>query len=209
MSQRHRHLSEEIFYDSLGIGIQIRGEPNPRLARCPRIWLPTFDIIILEAIAYKVHGGIQIRAQCHPNPLAFLDEGSKSAGIKIRAYTCTCKCKRQTRLGPCSPSSSRLRVLLRSHHYRQKNRFLLYRYYYFQKTNELLLSLQLSAIRGTFVDSWRDDSSSLLLLSLEIAGVPKKLLSSDGRYWRTLSSTPTMTLAEQLKRRACLQRLLV
>ena len=28
-----RHLSEEIFYDSLGIGIQIRGrgEPNPRL----------------------------------------------------------------------------------------------------------------------------------------------------------------------------------
>ena len=25
VSQRHRHLSEEIFYDSLGIGIQIRG----------------------------------------------------------------------------------------------------------------------------------------------------------------------------------------
>ena len=28
-----RHLSEEIFYDSLGIGIQIRGDPNPRGAK--------------------------------------------------------------------------------------------------------------------------------------------------------------------------------
>ena len=32
--------------------------------------------------------GIQIRAKGHPNPLAFLDEGSKSPGIQIRAYTC-------------------------------------------------------------------------------------------------------------------------
>ena len=61
-----RHLSEEIFYDSLGIGIQIREGAKSAL-RCPRIWLPTFDVIILEAIAYKVNGdpnprGIQIRA---------------------------------------------------------------------------------------------------------------------------------------------------
>ena len=48
---------------------------------------------------------------------------------------CTCKCNRQTHLGPCSLSSSRLRVLLRSHHHRQKNLFLLYRNCYFQKTN--------------------------------------------------------------------------
>ena len=40
VSQRHRHLSEEIFYDSLGIGIQIRW--GAKSARCPRIWLPTF-----------------------------------------------------------------------------------------------------------------------------------------------------------------------
>ena len=58
VSQRHRHLSEEIFYDSLGIGIQIRGGAKSAL---PRIWLPTFDVIILEAIVYKVNGGIQIR----------------------------------------------------------------------------------------------------------------------------------------------------
>ena len=31
VSQRYRHLSEEIFYDSLGIRIQIRGGANPRL----------------------------------------------------------------------------------------------------------------------------------------------------------------------------------
>ena len=60
VSQRHRHLSEEIFYDSLGIGIQIGGGAKSA-PRCPRIWLPTFDVIILEAIAYKVNGGIQIR----------------------------------------------------------------------------------------------------------------------------------------------------
>ena len=60
VSQRHRHLSEEIFYDSLGIGIQIRGGAKSAL-RCPRIWLPTFDVIILEAIVHKVNGGIQIR----------------------------------------------------------------------------------------------------------------------------------------------------
>ena len=60
VSQRHRHLSEEIFYDSLGIGIQIRGGAKSAL-RCLRIWLPTFDVIILDAIAYKVNGGIQIR----------------------------------------------------------------------------------------------------------------------------------------------------
>ena len=54
------YLSEEIFYDSLGIGIQIRGGAKSAL-RCPRIWLPKFDVIILEAIAYKVNGGIQIR----------------------------------------------------------------------------------------------------------------------------------------------------
>ena len=60
VSQRHRHLSEEIFYDSLGIGIQIRGGAKSAL-RCPRISLPTFDVIILEAIVYKVNGGIQIR----------------------------------------------------------------------------------------------------------------------------------------------------
>ena len=33
---------------------------------------------------------------------------------------CTCKCNRQTHLGPCSLPSSRLRILLRIHHHRQK-----------------------------------------------------------------------------------------
>ena len=51
VSQRHRHLSEEIFYVSLGIGIQIRGGAKSAL-RCPRICLPTFDVIILEAISH-------------------------------------------------------------------------------------------------------------------------------------------------------------
>ena len=46
---------------------------------------------------------------------------------------CTCKCNRRTRIGPCSPSSSRLWVLLRSHHHRQKNLFLLYRNYSFRR----------------------------------------------------------------------------
>ena len=61
VSQRHRHLSEEIFYDSLGIGSQIRGGAKSTHTGT-RIWLPKFDVIILEAIAYK------------------LMEGSKSAG---------------------------------------------------------------------------------------------------------------------------------
>ena len=61
VSQRHRHVL---------VGRDLlrffgNRDPNPRGAksalRCPRIWLPTFDIIILEAIAYKVNGGIQIR----------------------------------------------------------------------------------------------------------------------------------------------------
>ena len=111
---------------------------------------------------------------------------------------CTCKCNRQTHLGPCSPSSSRLRVLLRSHYHRQKKSISSVLYLLLSE-DELLPSLQLSATRWTSMDSWRDNSSSLLLPSLDIAGVPKKLSSSDGRYWRTLSSTPIMTLAAQLK----------
>ena len=69
------YLSEEIFYDSLGIGIQIRGGAKSAL-RCPRIWLPKFDVIILEAIAYKVNVGIQIRGD--PNPRL---GSSKSASV--------------------------------------------------------------------------------------------------------------------------------
>ena len=79
---------------------------------------------------------------------------------------CTCKSNRRTHLGPCSLSSSRLRVLLRSHHNRQKILFFLYRNYCFQKTNCCWRSNCKPC-----VDSWRDDSSSLLLLLLEIAGV--------------------------------------
>ena len=52
-----RHLSEEIFYDSLGIGIQIRGEPSPRLLLGPRIWLPKFEV---DRVQRK-----------DPNPLTF------------------------------------------------------------------------------------------------------------------------------------------
>ena len=56
------YLSEEIFYDFLGIGIQIREGAKSAL-RCPRIWLPKFDVIIFETIAHKVNGGIQIRGR--------------------------------------------------------------------------------------------------------------------------------------------------
>ena len=80
VSQRHRHLSEEIFYDSLGIGIQIRGGAKSA-PRCPRIWLQTFDVIILEAIALHVQSKWR-----DPNPRR---GSSKSAsvfgwGIQIR-----------------------------------------------------------------------------------------------------------------------------
>ena len=58
-----RKRSSTILWES---GSKSAGEPNPRLGRVyttigPRIWLPTFDVIILEAIVYKVNEGIQIR----------------------------------------------------------------------------------------------------------------------------------------------------
>ena len=86
VSQRHQHLSEEIFYDSLGIGIQICGGAKSAL-RCPRIWLPTFDVIILEAIAYKVNGGIQIRGGSKsagdPNPRGIQIRGGSKSALRV------------------------------------------------------------------------------------------------------------------------------
>ena len=74
VSRRHRHLSEEIFYDSLGIGIQIRGGAKSALS-CPQIWLPTFDVIILEATGRVPEGS---KSAGDPNPRL---GSSKSASV--------------------------------------------------------------------------------------------------------------------------------
>ena len=90
------YLSEAIFYDSLGIGIQIRGGAKSALW-CPRIWLPKFDLIILEAIAYKVNGGIQIRGGSKEKLTLskyFTYENDKKSGVAMPQLRLACTVKK-------------------------------------------------------------------------------------------------------------------
>ena len=123
-------------------------------------------------------------------------------------YRTACTRSQQTSLPPCLPSSFHLQVRHRTHRYRQKQNFLPKPRFQFRKMSYCCRSnCQRHGV--LFAAGCKKDSSSLLLLSVEISGAPKKLSSSDWRYWRTSSSAPTMTLAAQLDRRACLRRLRV
>ena len=123
-------------------------------------------------------------------------------------YRTACTRSQQTSLPPCLPSSFHLQVRHRTHRYRQKQNFLPKPRFQFRKMSYCCRSncqrhgvLLLLAVRKIRLRCCYYQSRSL--------GLQKKLSSSDWRYWRTSSSAPTMTLAAQLDRRACLRRLRV